>query len=242
VTVETEDRRVVLERHPLPYRILIRAVTFFGAMVLLVWYKTLRVTVIGGETERELRRKQTMFYATFHRGVIWTIYFWRWRKGFYLASSSKDGEWAVGLIKAFGNHAVRGSSSRGGKLAIQGMVDALRSGISGGIIPDAPKGPERVCKIGTLVAAQRAGVSIVPVAIHADRCWRLRGWDRTIFPKPFSRFVVKFGEPFTVDPALSGPALEARLAEFDAVMNRIADDADTFFGAPPEDGPWRKKS
>src|SRR5207302_6739118 len=68
--LNADDHRVVLERHPLPYRILIRAVTFVGAMFVLAWFKTLRVTVINGDREREWRKQHTMFYATFHRGVL----------------------------------------------------------------------------------------------------------------------------------------------------------------------------
>ena len=45
----------------------------------------------------------------------------------------------------------------------------------------------------------------------------------------FTRFVAKFGEPFHVDPSLEGEAFDRRLAEFDAVMNRLADDVDGYF-------------
>jgi lysophospholipid acyltransferase (LPLAT)-like uncharacterized protein len=58
---------------------------------------------------------------------------------------------------------------------------------------------------------------------------RLRSWDRTMIPRPFTRLVAKFGEPFHVDPALEGAAFDRRLAEFDAEMNRIADDVDGWF-------------
>ena len=229
VTTASEDARDAVVVHPWHFRLLVYVVTSLGAAIVFCWWKTLRVTVINGEMERELRKKGPMFYAPWHRGVLWALYFWRWRKGWLLASASKDGEWATGLIRRFGNIPIRGSSSRGGRAAIVKMVEHLKAGISGGLIPDAPKGPARVSKPGVLVVAQRAGVDIVPVAIAAERCWRLKSWDQTIIPKPFSRFVVKFAEPFKVDPALEGAAFEQRLREFDKVMNDLADEVDAYF-------------
>ena len=228
-TSSTEDARDVVVVHPWHFRLLVYVITSIGALIVFLWWKTLRVTVINGEMERELRARGTMFYAPWHRGVLWALYFWRWRGGWLLASASKDGEWATGLIRRFGNIPIRGSSSRGGRVAIVKMVEQLKAGVSGGLIPDAPKGPARVSKPGVLVVSQRSGVDIVPVAIAAERCWRLKSWDRTVLPKPFSRFVVKFAEPFKVDASLEGEAFEKRLREFDKVMNDLADEVDAYF-------------
>ncbi len=224
-----EDLRSVVVKQPWHFRLLVFVVTSIGFAILWCWFKTLRMTVINGKEEKRLRTQGPMFYATWHRGVLCAIYFWRWRKGWLLASASKDGEWATGLIHRFGNIAIRGSSSRGGKVAIQQMVEHLKSGISGGLIPDAPKGPALVSKPGALVVAQRAGVAIIPTAFAAEHGKRANNWDRTILPRPFSRFVVKFGEPFHVDPSLEGEAFQQRLRELDAVMKQVADDVDAWF-------------
>ena len=226
---DTPDLRDVQVRHPWHFRLLVRVVTIAGAVVLWCWFRTLRITVINGEQEKALRTKGPILYATWHRGVLCTVYFWRWRGGFYLASASKDGEWAAGLIRCFRNMTIRGSSSRGGRAAIGKMVEALKRGVSGGIIPDAPKGPPRVSKPGALVVAQRSGCILLPTAFAMEHGMRLKSWDRTMLPRPFTRFVAKFGEPFPVDPSLEGDAFDRRLAEFDVVMNRLADDVDGHF-------------
>lgn len=224
-----DGHRDVQVRHPWHFRLLVRVVTTIGAIVLWCWFRTIRITVINGAEEKVLRTKGPILYATWHRGVLCTIWFWRWRGGFYLASASKDGEWAAGLVRCFGNVTIRGSSSRGGRAAMAQMVDALKSGVSGGIIPDAPRGPARVSKPGALVVAQRSGCTLLPVALAMEHGIRLKSWDRTMLPRPFTRFVAKFGEPFHVDPALEGEAFARRLAEFDIVMNRLADDVDGHF-------------
>ena len=234
-SVERDDdiREVQDLRHPWHFRLLVFVVTSLGAFIVWLVFKTLRTEVIGGEQEKELRKETAMLYACWHRSVLITLYFWRFRKGFYLASASKDGEWAVGLIKRFGNWAIRGSSSRGGKAAIRQMVDHLQRGISGGIIPDAPKGPARQAKIGALVVAQRSGKPLVPVSFAIHPCIRVKSWDRTIIPLPFAKFVTKFGEPFYVDPSLEGPALEARMKELETILNRDADEVDRRAGMKP---------
>ena len=226
-----EDLRDVQDqRHPWQFRLLVYVLTAFGAIFVWCLFKTLRTEVINGAMEKELRRKHAMFYAPWHRGVLISLYFWRWRRGWLLASASKDGEWATGLIRRFGNIPIRGSSSRGGRAAIKQMVEHLQRGVSGGLIPDAPKGPARVAKAGALVVAQRAGVPIIPTTFAVHPCIRLKSWDRTIIPLPFARFVTKFGEPFHVDPALEGEAFERRLRELEELLNRDADEVDAYVG------------
>ena len=227
---EVDVRDVQDQKHPWQFRLLVRVVTSFGAALVWCWFKTLRTEVINGAMEKQLRAKQTMFYAPWHRGVLFALYFWRWRKGWLLASASKDGEWAAGLIKRFGNIPIRGSSSRGGRAAIVQMVEHLKAGVSGGLIPDAPKGPARICKPGALVVAQRSGLPIIPTTVAAHPCIRLKSWDRTIIPLPFARFVTKFGDPFHVDPSLEGEAFDARLRELEEILNRDADELDAYVG------------
>ncbi len=226
---DAADRRDEQVRHPWHFRLLVFAVTRLFAIALWALCRSVRLSVIGGEEERRLRARGPMFYATWHRGVLFAIYFWRCRNGNYMASASRDGEWAVGLIRALGNRAVRGSSSRGGRVAIQRMVEELQAGHPCGLNPDAPRGPAQVAKPGALAIAQRAGVPIVPVQFAFERCIRLKSWDRTMIPLPFTRGVVKFGEPFAVDPALEGEAFERRRVEFEAVMNRVTDEVDAYF-------------
>jgi lysophospholipid acyltransferase (LPLAT)-like uncharacterized protein len=227
---DADLRDVQEQKHPWHFMLLVHVVTTIGAAFVWCWFKTLRTEVINGAKEKELRKQHAMFYTCWHRGVLLALYFWRWRKGWLLASASKDGEWATGFIKRFGNIPIRGSSSRGGRAAINQMVENLKSGVSGGLIPDAPKGPARRCKAGALTVAQRAGVPIIPTTVAAHPCIRLKSWDRTIIPLPFARFVTRFSDPFHVDPSLEGEAFEARLKQLEELMNREADELDAYVG------------
>lgn len=224
-----EELRDLQFRQPWHFRLLVRVVTTIGAAVLWCWFRSLRMTVINGEQEKALRAKGPILYATWHRGFLATVYFWRCRGGFYLASASKDGEWGAGLVHRFGNITIRGSSSRGGRAATAEMIDALKKGICGGLLPDGPKGPARVSKPGVLLVAQKSGCTLLPTAFGMEHGLRLKSWDRSMLPRPFTRFVAKFGEPFYVDPSLEGEAFARRLAEFDVEMNRLTDEVDAYF-------------
>jgi len=47
-----------------------------------------------------------------------------------------------------------------------------------------------------VLAAQRAGVPIVPVHAHAARAWRAGSWDRLLIPKPFALVRIAYGGIF----------------------------------------------
>ena len=97
-----------------------------------------------------------------------------------------------------GYASVRGSTTRGGGRALLGLIRELKNGRTVVLTPDGPRGPVGVFQAGALVAAQRAGVPVVTVAVQVDRAWRLNSWDRFIVPKPFARLSVAFGEPTAV--------------------------------------------
>jgi len=215
---------------PLHFRALVWVATTLGAVIFWCWFRTVRVQVIHAERERRLREQGAVLYATWHRGIFLSAWYWRWQRGWFLTSSSKDGAWASGLINRLGNRVVRGSSSRGGRKALLELVGLLREGVSGGLTPDAPRGPRRECKAGILAAAQRAGVPIVPVSFACKPCLRMRSWDRTILPLPFARLVVLIGEPLYLERRLDKRSFADKRLLLEEAMNRDADEVDAYVG------------
>ena len=112
-----------------------------------------------------------------------------------LVSEHRDGEIIARIGGSFGYEAIRGSTSRGAGRALLGVIRALESGVSVAVTPDGPRGPAHTFAPGALVAAQRAGVPIVPAVAHTARAWRLRSWDRFLIPKPFAHITVVYGDP-----------------------------------------------
>jgi lysophospholipid acyltransferase (LPLAT)-like uncharacterized protein len=68
-----------------------------------------------------------------------------------------------------------------------------------------------------LIAAQRSEAFILPVAVSANRAWRLKSWDRFMIPKPFARVTIAYGVPTKVQ-ATDSRAATHEAPRFEALM------------------------
>ena len=126
-----------------------------------------------------------------------------------LASQSFDGELIARTMHFFGFPPLaRGSSSRGGVSALKAQVDGLASGLHVAISVDGPRGPRYKPKPGVAQLAVLSGSLIVPVSGVARPDWRLKNWDRTMVPPPFSRLAFVLGEPIQVQAGHEKAALD----------------------------------
>ncbi len=151
----------------------------------------------------------------------------RGRRIAVLSSHSRDGELFARVATKGGFEVVRGSTSHGGLQGLRNLHHAItKDGICVCTAPDGPRGPVYVCKSGTVVLAQLAGVSIVPLAYAAERAWRVRSWDRLIVPKPFSRVVIVVGEPIPVPAELASDDLEAGTKELGRTLDALVREAE----------------
>ena len=82
--------------------------------------------------------------------------------------------------------------------------------------------------------ARETGAWILPFTGASTRPWFLRSWDRYLVPKPFSRCVVGYGEPFPIPPEM--PDREALKKIGDAV-DAITVEVDREVGVVPPP-PW----
>ena len=86
-----------------------------------------------------------------------------------LISQHQDGEIIARIISRFGHRAVRGSSTRGGALALRELIRLGRSGADLVVTPDGPKGPRQVAKLGVVQLAKATGLPIVPLAFSCSK-------------------------------------------------------------------------
>lgn len=191
---------------PLWYRFIVWLGTWLLSLLIRAIVFTCRYEYFGYEAEVKTHEKYpSAMYATWHRNLLVNMYHGRRRRnGLYspscMASRSRDGEWAAGLLKRFGFVSPRGSSSNYGKEALAELVSLSQEGYDCALTCDAPKGPAQVCKMGSIILAFRSGVPIVLSISSANPCWRLKTWDGTIIPKPFSRIVMGMDEDHIVIP------------------------------------------
>lgn len=174
----------------------------------------------GREKLDELRASGRPFiYAIWHRNVLFSPYLLRNQDCAVMISASKDGEFITRVVRAFGNTAFRGSTSRGGITALKNLAAHLSAGNSAAITPDGPRGPALKLQGGILTAAQRSGATIVPFAYECTRQWVAeKSWDRHRIPKPFTTFVVSYGEPLQVPQNLNADEYEAWLEKIENAL------------------------
>jgi lysophospholipid acyltransferase (LPLAT)-like uncharacterized protein len=109
-----------------------------------------------------------------------------------MISQSRDGDIIAPVAQLTGWHVARGSSSRGGKDAMEEMIQRLETGCLGANLVDGPTGPVGKVKPGAIRMAQRSGAWLVPCVVIPESAWFFRSWDRFFVPKPLSKVTIKY--------------------------------------------------
>jgi lysophospholipid acyltransferase (LPLAT)-like uncharacterized protein len=172
---------------------------WLAAAVNRLLARAARVRRLHVERDVEAIKTSTAVIYAFWHGRFWLLPKHLGHPGVtVLVSRSTDGEIIARILNRLGHHSVRGSSSRGGREALSGLVAVLEAGRPVAITPDGPRGPRQEAQMGAVALAARTGCPIVPVGVSARPNWTLGSWDRFQIPKPFARAVVVFGEPLRV--------------------------------------------
>ncbi|MBM9591582.1 lysophospholipid acyltransferase family protein [Leptospira sp. 201903075] len=194
--------------------------------LLAVWFQRLiglssRFRFLTNELYEELfRNKKPFIYSIWHTNVLYSPYLHRGKNVAVLISESKDGDYINQVVHRFKNTSVRGSSSKGGSKALKAVIQHLKKGLPAAFTPDGPRGPAFILQPGIIAAAQVTQVPIVPFHYECSRQWILeRAWDKHRVPKPFTTFVVSYGEPISVPRNLNEEEFEEmRLKVEDAML------------------------
>ena len=191
-----------------------------GTGILAGLFLTVRVERRGEENYQRFRAEgQPVMFVVWHGRLLPLVHGHRHEGIVVLVSEHEDGEYLTRVMERHGFGTVRGSSTRGGIRGLRGLVRAARAGHDIGVTPDGPKGPEGVFKPGALLAAQLAGVPVVPIAVHASAGWRFRSWDGFFVPRPLSTVTLEYLEPRMVPRGASRADLDALGAEIAADMD-----------------------
>ncbi|SLM27599.1 conserved hypothetical protein [Desulfamplus magnetovallimortis] len=160
---------------------------------------TFRLTVKHEkEWQNLLKKGETIVLCTWHQQFFAAIsYFKRYTplNPALMISRSRDGELIAAVAKRSGWHTARGSSSVGGKEAMDEMIKHLNTHGFGAHITDGPQGPLGIVKPGLIKMAMESNAIIVPFYTSSDNAWFFNSWDRFMLPKPFSRVTLNFGAP-----------------------------------------------
>ncbi|PJZ81574.1 lysophospholipid acyltransferase family protein [Leptospira meyeri] len=195
--------------------------------LIVVWFQRLigftsRFRFLTNEHYEELfKNKKPFIYSIWHTNVLYSPYLHRGKNVAVLISESKDGDYINQVVHRFGNTSIRGSSSKGGSKALKAVIQHLKKGLPAAFTPDGPRGPAFIVQPGIIAAAQVTQVPIVPFHYECSRQWILeKAWDKHRVPKPFTTFVVSYGEPISVPRDLNEEEFEAiRLKVEEAMLN-----------------------
>ncbi|APH42193.1 PF04028 domain protein [Leptospira interrogans serovar Copenhageni/Icterohaemorrhagiae] len=202
-------------------KFLIWLIPFFVVNLQRLIGLTSRRINIGDESIRKIRKeKKPYILSGWHTNVLYSPYLNRNERMAVLISESKDGDFINQVVHRFGNYSIRGSSSKGGSKALKALIVHLKKIFPAAITPDGPRGPALVVQPGLIAAAQVSQVPIVSFHYECTRQWIAeKSWDKHRIPKPFTTFVVSYGEPIYIPRNLDEKGFEeARLMVENAML------------------------
>lgn len=216
-------RRMTASRR-LGYRILVP----IGVGLIRVWWRCSRLVRVEGAEHlyAALSKAPALIPCYWHQhqlycgkylveqGVLGLKVGW-------LVSPSVDGEIGAMVVRRFGGHAIRGSSTHTGARALRDYYQALmKENLSPVITPDGPRGPRFKFKPGAILLAQMSGRPMLPMAYAASRAWLIK-WDKFVLPKPFARIAIAVGPPRYVARVTDAATIERLQSEMEAELKRL---------------------
>ncbi len=200
-----------------------RVFIYFVYVFVRVYLLTVRVRI---ENEEEwismVKGGKPVVICLFHQQFFFIVRFFRKylvHSPCIMISRSRDGD--IGALLAYysGCNVIRGSSSRGGRQAMDEMIDYLKIPERFCIhLVDGPRGPIGKIKAGAVRIAQKTGACLVPVYFISDGFWQVGSWDRFIIPKPFSSVILRFGSKIDTDSIETDRDFEEKRLELETLM------------------------
>ena len=195
-------------------RLLIAVAPFLASFIIRLLYLSMRIEFVDEEVPRSFwRRGEQVILSFWHDQLLLMVKGYRGPQAKIMISSSKDGELIARTMRFFGQDAVRGSSSRGGRAAFKEMLKLAEERVDFVFTPDGPKGPRHELKEGVVHLARMTGRPVVPMAFVCSSGYRFKSWDRFLFPYPFGRGVFSFGEPVVFSKEEGSERFQERLRE-----------------------------
>ena len=80
--------------------------------------------------------------------------------------------------------------------------------------------------------ARLVGKPIVPAITSAQHNWVFNSWDRFMVPKPFSRVIIRFGDPFDISRDLDDEAFDQKRLRIEERMKELHEETDRIWMDP----------
>ncbi len=206
---------------------LIRIVGWLVAVFLMVWRLMVRLRIEPVAKARHLDdpHRPRGIYLFWHETLLAMVALRM--PGNVMISKHADGELIAQACHHLGIGTVRGSTTRGGGLALIEMARRAKAEATDlAITPDGPKGPRRRVQAGVVSLAGHTGRPVVPVGMGFTWAWRARSWDRFVLPLPFGRITYLAAEPIQVPDGLDRDGLEEYRLRIEASALAVSAEAE----------------
>jgi lysophospholipid acyltransferase (LPLAT)-like uncharacterized protein len=191
--------------------------------------KSLRVSYRNKKIIDDLKKKNQNYVLAFWHSTMIVSWYLHKNNGFAaLTSKSKDGDLLAKQLKHWKYKVVRGSSSKGGDVALEMMVDHAKNNYSIAITPDGPRGPANKFKAGAVITAKKSGVPLVLMGVGVKAKTRLNSWDKFQIPNPLSRINIIYSDPIYVDKKLSYEETSKVIEDCEKRSNELQAEAEKF--------------
>lgn len=171
---------------------------------------------------------ENLIIAFWHGTMLLPWYEFRGNKFMGLTSYSKDGDVLAKVLDRWGYLVTRGSSSRGGDVALGIMVDYAKHEGSVMVTPDGPRGPAFKFKAGAVVAAQRSERPVLLIGVGIKKKWLLGSWDKFQVPMPFTRVNIICSDPVWVPKSANRDQVSALIAQCETHLRALQAEAEKF--------------
>jgi len=178
------------------------------AYMKLVFYSS-KVTFVNHDKIFDAARDKTPLLISFwHNRLMMIPFITQKPKKIYksynfmtLASKHGDGRFVGKAMERFGLISIYGSSKDGRKASrgidfanMKKILTGLKSGLSLGITPDGPRGPNQKINGEIINIARISGAKIIATSYSTSRFKKLKTWDNFNIPLPFSHLCFYFDE------------------------------------------------
>lgn len=165
-----------------------------AAWALDVYYKTLRFKIDAAAKALLNEQIKPSVIVTWHnRSLLFPAVMAHRPRGrvHTIISASRLAAWEAAYFEHRGLPAIRGSSTRGGSLAVKAAYKALLKGADVALSPDGPSGPLYTMQAGAAAIARKAKAPVIVVGCNQLNAHRLKTWDQHFVPYPFQAVYLK---------------------------------------------------
>lgn len=200
----------------------------YGAISVLC--KTVKLNIKNSESVDELIASGKNFVFAFWHGTMLIPWYLQRENNFAaLVSQSKDGDLLANILTKWNYKVERGSSHKGGKEALELLMQKVNHNYSVSITPDGPTGPPHELKAGAVIIGQRSSVPLVLCGIGYHKKYVFeKSWDKSQIPKFFSQVNVIYSDPIYIEKDLERSEVSKIIERCNLKLNELQAEAEKF--------------